>query len=165
MKLSKELNDALVEQVRLEYEAAWLYNGMRIFLEDLGAVGATRWMTAQVHEEFTHAQDFINFIMDADGEINQVGGLDATNCDYEGLQDVWETGLEHEKKITRSITDILEMAINEKNYAAENFLRTYVDEQLEEEDNFRNVIELIKLAEDDKGAMFRVDSILGQRNE
>ena len=28
MKLSKELNDALVEQVRLEYEAAWIYNGI-----------------------------------------------------------------------------------------------------------------------------------------
>lgn len=165
MKLSNRLNDALVEQVRLEYEAAWLYNGMRIFLDDLGAVGATKWMTAQVYEEMHHAQDFIDFIMEADGEIDAVGGIDAASCDYDGLLSVWEAGLDHEKKITKSITNILEIAIEDKNYAAENFLRTYVDEQLEEEDNFRNVIELIKLAEDDKAAIFRVDAILGQRDK
>ena len=165
MKLSNRLNDALVEQVRFEYEAAWLYNGMRIFLDDLGAVGATRWMTAQVHEELHHAQDFIDFIMEADGEISEVGGFDVARCDYDGLLSVREAGLAHEKQITKSITDILEIAIEEKNYPAENFLRTYVDEQLEEEDSFRSVIELIELAGDDKAAMFRVDSILGQRED
>ena len=153
----------MIEQVRFEYEAAWIYNGMRIYLDDLGAVGARKWMELQVAEEMTHAQDFIDYIFDVDGEIPAIGGLPEISCDYDGLLSVWEAGLEHEKKVTESICNLLDIAIEEKNYAAENFIRTYVDEQREEEDNFRGVIELIKLAGEDKGAMFRVDNILGER--
>lgn len=168
MKLSEKLEKALNDQVRFEYEAAAVYNGMRIYLEDLGAPGATNWMTKQVHEEFEHAQDFIDFIQEVDGEVKGIGSIPEVPCEYDGLLGVWEAGLEHEKEISASIRNILEIAIEEKHYAAENFLRTYIDEQVEEEDNFRSVIEMIKLAIDeegimDKGAMFKVDSILGER--
>lgn len=163
MELSQRLQDALNEQVRLEYEAAKIYNGMRIYLDDLGAPGAKQWMTKQTYEEMEHAQDFITFILEAGGEVPSLGAIDEVTCKYDGLCDVWRTGLEHEKKISASIRDILEIAIEEKHYGAENFLRTYVDEQIEEEDNFRGVLEMLELTEDDKGAMFRADQILGER--
>lgn len=162
MKLSERLEAKLNEQVTLEYEAAWIYNAMRIYLDDLGTPGATQWMTAQAREELGHAQDFINIILDHQGSV-KLGSLEAPRSDYDGFLSVWEAGLEHEKSITKSITEALEIAIEDKNYAAENFLRTYVDEQLEEESNFIGVIDLIKMAGEDKQAIFEVDQILGQR--
>ena len=162
MELSQKLQDALNKQVAMEYQAAYKYNGMRIYLDDLGAHGATHWMTLQTKEEIQHAEDFIQFIKSVDGQV-ELGQIKKETTDYDGLASVWEAGLSHEKEITKSIEDILALAIKENNYAAENFLRTYVDEQVEEEDNFRDVLELIELAGDDITAMFQVDSKLGQR--
>ena len=164
MKLSKKLEKALNKQVAKEYEAAYVYNGMRIYLDDFGVPGATHWMTLQTKEEIEHAEDFIQFIKSVDGQV-ELAEIKAETTEYDGLASVCEAVLKHEKGITKSIEEILALAIEEKNYAAENFLRTYVDEQVEEEDNFRDVLELIQLAGDDKAAMFQVDSRLGQRGQ
>lgn len=162
--LSEKLQQALNEQVTREYEAAWIYNGMRVYLDDLGAYGAKKWMKVQVGEEMEHAQDFIDIILELDGEV-KIGSLPEIETKYDSMLAVWEAGLEHEKFISESILNILEIAIEEKNYAVENFLRTYVDEQVEEEDNFRGVIDFLKLAGDDTAALLKVDSVLGKRGE
>lgn len=164
MELSKKLQDALNKQVAFEYEAAYKYDGMRIYLKDLGAPGATKWMTLQTWEEVHHAEDFINFIKSVDGQV-EIHAIEKQTTDYDGLVSVWEAGLAHEKEITASIKSILEIAIKEKNYEAENFLRTYVDEQVEEEEHFTDVLELLKKAGDDKAAIFKVDGILGTREK
>lgn len=162
LELSKKLQDALNKQVTMEYQAGYLYNGMRVYLKDLGAPGAEHWMTLQEAEEREHAEDFIDFILDMDGEV-QIGKLEKSPTKYDSLLDVWKAGLKHEKDVSASILEILEIAVEEKNYAAENFLRTYVDEQVEEEDNFRGVVELLELVGDDADALLKADSILGQR--
>ncbi len=164
MELSKKLQDALNKQVAFEYEAAYKYDGMRIYLKDLGAPGATKWMELQTWEEVHHAEDFINFIKSVDGQV-EIHAIEGQTTDYDGLVSVWEAGLAHEKEITASIKSILEIAIKEKNYEAENFLRTYVDEQVEEEEHFTDVLELLKKAGDDKAAIFKVDGILGTREK
>lgn len=163
LKLSKELEKALNEQIRLELESSYIYNGMRLYFKSLGLPGATSWMTFQAKEEQHHAEDFIDFILDMDGEV-ELGQLSKVTTKYDSILDVFEKGLAHEKVISASILNILEMAIEEKNYAAENFLRSYVDEQLEEEDHFRGYVDLIKMAGDNEAALFNVDSILGKRD-
>lgn len=163
MELSKKLLEALNKQVTMEYEAAYIYNGMRLYLQSANIHGGTRWMTKQVHEELKHAQDFADFILDVDGELADLGKQNAVATSYKSMLEVWETGLEHEKKITESITKALEIAIADKHYAAENFLRTYIDEQVEEEDNFRSICDLLRMAGDDRAALLRVDEILGRR--
>lgn len=164
MKLSERLQEALNKQIRLEIESAYKYDGMRLYFKDLGSPGAEHWLKLQAHEELKHAEDFTDIILELDGELAPLGALEEQPVKYESFLDVFEQGLEHEKLISRSILDILEIAIEEKNYAAENFLRTYVDEQVEEEDTFRGVIDLIKLADKDKAALFKVDSILAKRD-
>lgn len=165
MKLSQKLQEALNEQVKLEKEAAYKYDGMRLYFKDLGSPGAEHWLTLQTEEEISHAEDFIDFILEVDGELEPLGALESQPVKYDSYLDVFEKALDHERLISRSIKDILEIAIEEKNYAAENFLRTYIDEQVEEEDSFRSVIDIIKLAGDDTAALFRVDAILAQRGK
>ena len=163
LKLSKKLEKALNEQITLELQSAYIYNGMRLYFKSLGIPGATKWMTFQTREEEHHAEDFIDFILDMDGEV-ELGQLTKVTTEYKSILDVFEKGLEHEKEISASILSILDLAIEEKNYAAENFLRHYVDEQLEEEDHFRGYVDLVKMAGDNEAALFKVDSILGKRD-
>ena len=163
LKLSKKLEKALNEQIRLELESSYIYNGMRLYFKSLGVPGATNWMTWQVKEEQHHAEDFIDFVLDMDGEL-ELGQLNEQTTKYDSMLDVFEKGLAHEKEISASILKLLDLAIEEKNYAAENFLRHYVDEQVEEEDHFRGIIDMVKMAGNNEAALFKVDSILAKRD-
>ena len=164
MELSKELNDLLVEQIRRELASAQVYNGMRLYLKDTSYKGAEHWFTVQVFEEILHAEDFINFVYEIDGEVPSIGEIDKVTTEYESMLDVFEKGLEHEFWITESIEACLEQAIADKNYAAENFLRIYIDEQLEEEDNFREQIENLRIIGDNKSAIYKYDEHLATRS-
>ena len=163
LKLSDKLEKALNEQIRLELESSYIYNGMRIYLKSLGIPGATSWFELQTREEQHHAEEFIDFLLEMDCEV-ELGQINKQTTKYKGILDVFEKGLAHEKEISASILNLLDLAIEEKNYAAENFLRKYVDEQVEEEDHFRGYIDLIKMAGDNEAALFKVDSILGKRD-
>lgn len=165
MELSEKLLKMLNDQVRMELESAYKYEGMRLYFKDLGIPGSEHWMSLQVEEEREHAEDFIDFILDVDGELAPIGKLEEQPVEYESILDVFEKGLEHEKEISKSIREILDVAMEEGHYAAQNFLRTYIDEQVEEEDHFREQIEMIKMAGDNSAALFQVDHILGKRGE
>ena len=162
MKLSKKLEEALQKQVTLEYNAAYVYNGMRIYLDDAQYAGASSWMTKQAKEELEHAEAFINFLDSLDVKA-ELGKIEEEKTEYDDLLSVLEAALDHEKMITESIEDILKIAIKDEHFAAENFLRKFIDEQVEEEDNFRGLIDLVKFAGDDKAALLKIDSILGER--
>lgn len=162
LKLSQKLQDALNEQIRMEIQSSQIYNGMRIYLKEFGAHGAIKWMTIQAHEELEHAEAFINFVQEMDGHV-ELGGLEPVETVYGSPLAVWEAGLAHEKEISSSILNLLKLADEEGNYAAQNFLRKFVDEQVEEEDHFRGIVDLWKLAGDSPEAILKVDGILGKR--
>lgn len=162
MKLSKKLEKALNDQIRKEYEAAYVYNGMRIYLDDAGLRGASSWMTKQTQEELEHAEAFIQHVKSMDGKV-VLEKVEGQKTDYKDLLEVLEAAYKHEQMITKSISEILDLAMAEKQYATENFLRKFVDEQVEEEENFRDLIDLVKFVGNDKAGLLKVDSGLGKR--
>ncbi len=161
-KLSDKLEKALNNQVTLEYDSAFIYRGMEIFFQDMGAKGTTHFFNQQTKEEVEHAEDFTQFILDVGGKID-IGGLNKPATEYKSFLEVFEAALAHEKVVTESIRGILEIAIEEKNYAAENFLRKYVDEQVEEEDTFTGLVDQLKWIGDDVAALLQFDKQLAGR--
>jgi ferritin len=55
------------------------------------------------------------------------------------------------------------IAIEEKDYAAQSFLKWFIDEQVEEEASMDAVLNQIKLISGDGKGMFMLDRELGQR--
>lgn len=74
-----------------------------------------------------------------------------------------QLALDAEIRTTNQINDLLTLAIAEKNYAAQNFLQWFVNEQVEEEMSADNVVQNLKTAADAPGALFMIDRELGQR--
>ena len=68
---------------------------------------------------------------------------------------------EQEKMVSKMIDKIVLHAIEEQDFATENFFRTFVDEQVEEEALFAGIVDKIKNG-GDAGLVF-LDSILGKR--
>lgn len=164
MKLSEKLEAALNKQINLEIEAAYTYKGMEQYFRETGMSQYAHFFNEHVKEELEHAGDFKSFIEDVDGHVVYLP-IQGVATEYDSAQDVFEVALEHEKMISASIIEILEIAIEEKHYAAENFLRTYVDEQVEEEDLFRGVLDAIKLAGAKGVAHYNLRDILKHEEE
>lgn len=159
MKLSERLEKALNEQIKMELEAGYKYMGMEQHFRENTMPGFASFFNRHAQEEREHAEDFRVFIEDVDGHVEFLP-LEGQPTEYNSALEIFEAALDHEKKVSASIKNLLEIAIEEKNYAAENFLRTYVDEQVEEEDLFRGILDMVKFAGDDKAALFTVDGIL-----
>ena len=65
--------------------------------------------------------------------------------------------------ITGCIHKLYGIAQEEKDYPAQVELQWFVDEQVEEEENTGRVVDLLKLAGNDQGALFMLDRELAQR--
>ncbi|AIJ06007.1 ferroxidase [Methanocaldococcus bathoardescens] len=76
---------------------------------------------------------------------------------------MFEDGYKHEQSITESINNLMDLAISEKDYATVNFLQWFVNEQVEEEASFSEILDKLKLIGDDKRGLFMLDKELGQR--
>ena len=82
------------------------------------------------------------------------------NISYEfgSFKEMFESLFQHEVKVSKSINDLVDITLQEKDYATRNFLQWYVSEQIEEEALARNILDKIKLIGDDKGGLYLFDN-------
>ena len=92
-----------------------------------------------------------------------LGAIDRPREEYKGLLEIFEEGLKHEQEVTRRIYEIANIALEEKEHATMSFLRWFVDEQVEEEENFTNLVKKIKRAGDNETNLFMIDDELATR--
>ncbi|HLR21848.1 MAG TPA: ferritin [Tissierellaceae bacterium] len=157
MKLNNNLQNSLNKQISMELEAAYKYLGIEQYFRERSLLGFAKFFGDHAVEEREHAEDFRTFVEDVDGHV-EFNSIEEQPTVYNSALDAFKAALDHEKEISASIRGILKIAIDENNYAAENFLRTYVDEQVEEEDLFRGVLDLVEFAGEDKAALLDVEN-------
>ena len=66
-------------------------------------------------------------------------------------------------EVTGLINDLVDLAIEEKDHAANMFLQWFVNEQVEEEKNAEEIVQKLKLMADAPGAMYMLDNEMAQR--
>src|SRR5512145_1757673 len=69
MKLSKQLEKALNDQINLELSSAYAYLGMAAYFSQTPFTGFARWMDIQSKEELGHARKFFKYIVDRGGKV------------------------------------------------------------------------------------------------
>lgn len=159
--MKAELKKMIEDQINFEYQSAYVYLGMQIFFENKGWKGFAHWMYKQYHEEIEHAERMTRFMLSV-GEAPKLEALEAVTIDYPGVIAVFEAAYKHEREVTKAIDEIVTVAIKQKDYATENFFRTFVDEQVEEEDSVSEIVDRLKIAKDDAGFLV-IDGQLAQR--
>jgi len=75
----------------------------------------------------------------------------------------FEDTLEHEKKVTAMINNLCDIADEDKDRAAANFLAWFIDEQVEEEENALDLITQCKMIGDNLNGMIMLDKELAVR--
>ena len=160
--LGKEIQDAMNEQVKNEFYAAYQYLSMAAYCESENLPGFAHWMRTQAREETEHAMKFYDFILDRNGRV-VLQAVEEPVVEFGSPLEVFERALEHEQRVTAMINDLYGLAVRENDYASQTFLQWFVTEQVEEEKNAGDVVETLKMIGDRSEALFLLDRELGRR--
>lgn len=162
MMLNKNVEEALNEQLNREMYSAYLYMSMSSDSTNKGLKGFANWFMVQYHEEMFHAMKFYDYI-NLQGGRALLKSLSQPPSAFESPLDMFRKTLEHEQFITKSINDLMELAIAEKDHATRIFLQWYVTEQVEEESNDNEIIAQLKIIRDDPQGLMMLDRELAAR--
>jgi ferritin len=160
--VSKRIQDELNRQLNMELISAYVYLAMAADFEDKNLRGFAKWMRLQWQEEIGHAMKFFDFINERQGRV-RLSTVDAPPFKWESAASAFKTAYEHEKKVSASIHDILTKARAEKDYATEEFLHWFLDEQVEEEDSTFEVWMKLESIGGDPVGLLIVDADLAKR--
>jgi ferritin len=160
--LSKKMEKALNAQVNAEMYSAYLYLSMESYFKSLNLNGFANWMRAQTQEEMMHAMKIYDFINERGGRV-LLKTIEGPQTKWDSPFAVFKAVLKHEQKVTGLINDLVNLAIEEKDHATNNFLQWFVNEQVEEEASADEKVQQMKMMENAPGGMFMLDRELGQR--
>jgi len=116
----------------------------------------------QYHEEMFHAMKFFNYLQDQNAAV-QLKQIAAPDFRETTVKDLFQHVLEHEKGVTKSIHEIMALAVEEKDYATQVLDQWYVNEQIEEEKNANEILQSIELVGNTPQGLFLLNVELGRR--
>jgi len=160
--IGKKMGAALNDHINAEFYSAYLYLSMVSYFDSVNLAGCAAWMRAQVQEELMHAMKMYGFVTERRGRV-VLKAIEEPPSERESALAAFEAAYKHEQLVTGRINDLVNLAIEEKDHAANSFLQWFVNEQVEEETSADNVVQNLKMAEDAPGALFIIDRELGQR--
>lgn len=160
--LKGKMLDALNAQINAEQYSSLLYLSMSAYLNDQGLPGFANWMYVQYQEELSHANKFFNYVVERGGKV-ELKAIKQMPTTWDGVISIYEATLEHEQLVTSLINDMMDIAIQEKDHAAQSFLRWFVDEQVEEEANVTEILDTLKLINGQGNGIFMLDREMRSR--
>jgi len=144
MSIKVESMDLLNAQIKMEAHASATYLAMASWCEQNGFFISAKFFYKQAEEEREHMMKIFTFLVDTGGspvspEITDI------NHDYSSIVDVFESTLEHEVSVTKSIHNIVKKARELGDLPTERFLDWFVMEQVEEENTIRDILDMIEV--------------------
>ena len=160
--LSHKIVGALNGQINKEMYSAYLYMAMSAYSDDKGLKGFANWFMVQYHEEMEHAMRIYRYVQEQGGQVNLMA-IEQPPAEFGTPLEMFEKTLAHEQFVTKSINELVDLAIKERDHATQIFLQWFVTEQVEEESNDNEIIDRLKLVGKDGKGLFMVDKELGAR--
>jgi ferritin len=164
LEISKELTDAINDQINYELYSGYIYLSMASWFEEQNLDGMAHWMKIQAGEEYEHAMRFWEHVIDRGGRVI-LKEIEAPKTEWSSPHEAWSDAYEHELKVTARIIKIGEVATNLGDKSAEPMLAWFYNEQVEEEEQTMKVRDLLKRIGDQVGALYQLDAKLGTRGK
>jgi ferritin len=160
--ISKPLEAAFNAQINAEMWSAYLYLSMSTYCQDAGFPGIANWFAIQFKEEQDHAMILLNYLQSRDGRV-LLAPIDAVETEWASPLAAFEATLKHEQKVTSLINNLMALAVEEKDFALQTRLNWFVEEQVEEEENARDLIQKFRLVGDNGYGLYQLDQELAAR--
>ena len=162
--IGKAMQDAINEQINKELYSSYLYLSMAAYFADKNLPGFASWMRKQEGEEREHAMKLYEFLIERGGRV-ALKAIAAPEVDWKSALELFKQVAAHEAAVTASIHNLYEVALKEKDYAAQVALQWFINEQVEEEKNAAEIVAQLELVEARGTAIMMLDHRLGKRDE
>lgn len=160
--MKSNLIEAVNDQIKNEFQSAYLYLAMSAWFTQQNLPGFAHWMHMQWEEETMHAMKLFGMLHDRGAEV-KLKPLEAPEIGFASPLALFEDVLKHEQGVTRDINDLHELAVKEKDLALQITLQWYITEQVEEEAQVEEIIGKLKILGSDGPSIFLLDGQLASR--
>jgi len=160
--IGEKMQNALNAQINAELYSAYLYLSMVAYFESTSLPGFANWMKVQTQEEVSHAMKIYDYLNERGGRVT-LKSIAEPPREWKSPLDAFEAAYRHEQKVTGLINALVNLAIEEKDHAANIFLQWFVNEQVEEEKSADEIVRKLKLMADAPGVVYMLDNELGRR--
>ncbi len=160
--ISTRLERIINEQIQKEFYSAYLYLSMEAYFQAQNLNGFANFFHVQLQEERDHALKFFNFLNHVGGKVTLLQ-IDAPKTDFESPEEVFSLALAHEQFVTKSIYNIVDISLEERDHKTNAFLQWFVTEQAEEEATAENILKKLRLIGNDGRGLLMLDAELAQR--
>lgn len=144
-RISDKMEKALNDQMTREAFQAQVYLSYASWAEVKGFAGISNFLFKHSQEERQHMFKFLKYINDRGGRA-VIDPIAAPGPDPSDIQDCLQKTLQHEIDNSKSIDTIVNLALEEKDWATFNFGQWFVQEQIEEETLVNEVLDKYSLA-------------------
>ena len=158
----KKLENAFNGQINAELQSAYLYLAMASWFDSQSLPGMAGWMRTQAQEELMHAMKFYDFVQERSGRVI-LTAMETPQADWATPLKAFQDTLSHERKVTSLIHGLVDLAIAEKDHAANAFLQWFVTEQVEEEATAEQIVDRLTIVGDSPVGLMMFDDKLARR--
>jgi len=143
----KSFAAALNEQIANEFAASQQYVGIAVYYDAETLPRLAAFFYRQAMEEREHAMMMVQYLLDVSEEVH-IPDIKAQATSYsDGVTPV-EKALEQEKRVGEEIFALFELAREEKDYRAEQFMQWFVKEQVEEVALMSDLLNVVERSSD-----------------
>lgn len=157
--ISSDMARSINAQINRELYSAYFYLGLSAQAEAASLKGTAAWFFAKHREEMAHGLKMYRYLVDQDAEV-QFTGIAAPPAAAEGVLQMFERTLAHEREVTGAIHALVDQALKEKDHATNVFLQWYVTEQIEEEATVNDILGRLRLFGDQGQGLLMIDNEL-----
>ena len=144
-RLSKSLSKALNDQVTMEAHSAQIYLMLACWADDNLLDGVKSFMMKHSQEERVHMAKIMEYIQERGGKVT-IEAIAKPGPEPKNVLECFEMVLQQEIANTEAIYKIVNMSMQEGDWATWNFLQWLVNEQREEEKLALDLLDKVKLA-------------------
>lgn len=156
------MEKALSAQMNVEDLQSRVYYALGIWATDQGYGGIGNYLFRHAQEERDHAVKFMEYVLNRGGKPT-MDALPKPGKDPKSLKECFESVYKHEVDNTEKIYALVNMALEEKDWATWNFLQWFVKEQIEEETLAMNLLDKFKIAGGERASdesLLKLDELL-----
>ncbi|MCL4141234.1 UNVERIFIED_CONTAM: hypothetical protein GTU68_024733 [Idotea baltica] len=159
--ISQKIIKALNDQVAMEAAASQKYLALAIWCDLQAMEQSAQFMFRQADEERAHMMKFIDYILEMGADAVSPG-IELPRNEYKDIKEVIEFAYSNEQAVTKSINNIVDLALAENDHQTSSFLQWFVDEQREEEAMFRKILDKITLIGTGSMSNYYIDMEIGK---
>tara|TARA_R110000868_G_scaffold183004_6_gene424167 strand:+ start:71 stop:589 length:519 start_codon:yes stop_codon:yes gene_type:complete len=163
LAISDEIASSLKKQLQLEQHSSNAYLSMAAWCDIKGYTNSAEFFYKQSEEERVHMMRIYKYLIKM-GVQPSVPAAKESTLDFDSVRSAFEEALNTEIAVTESIHRIYSQCRTANDFATEEFMRWFVNEQMEEESTARDILALFDNFGSDATSLMLVDERIKEIN-